>query len=46
MVVTNDCEASVGSCTLAVKAGACLSHPVFQGGEFAQEPEQISACSE
>ena len=28
-------EASVGSCTLATKAGACLSPK----GEFAQEPE-------
>ena len=28
-------EASVGSCTLATKAGECLSPK----GEFAQEPE-------
>ncbi len=30
MSVTNGCEASVGSCTLAVRAGACLSHPFFR----------------
>ena len=36
-------EASVGrSCTLATKAGACLSPK----GEFAQEPECKSECSE
>ncbi len=29
MSVTNDCEAPVRSCTLAAKAGACLSPPSF-----------------
>ncbi|MBB6040202.1 hypothetical protein HNQ46_000163 [Oribacterium sinus] len=38
----DDREASVGSCTLATKAGACLSPK----GEFAQEPECKSECSE
>ena len=33
-------EASVGSCTLAAKAGACLSHPSF-GWRVALEPERI-----
>ncbi len=32
--ITNGCEASVRSCTLATKAGTCLSHPVFWGGEL------------
>ena len=35
-------EASVGSCALATKAGACLRPKA----EFAQEPECISECSE
>ena len=35
-------EASAMSCTLATKAGACLSPK----GEFAQEPECKSECSE
>ena len=42
MHAKDDSEASVGSCTLATKAGACLSPK----GEFAQEPEWISECSE
>ena len=35
-------EASAGSCTIVTKAGACLSPK----GEFAQEPERKSECSE
>jgi len=35
-------EASVGSCTLATKAGAYLSPKC----KFAQEPEWINECSE
>ncbi|MCI5568477.1 MAG: hypothetical protein MR372_01325 [Lachnospiraceae bacterium] len=35
MHAKDDSEASVKSCTLATKAGACLSPK----GEFAQEPE-------
>ena len=42
MHANDDSEASVGSCTIATKAGACLSPQ----GEFAQEPEWISECSE
>ena len=42
MHAKDDSEASVGSCSLATKAGACLSPK----GEFAQEPEWISECSE
>ena len=42
MHAKDDSEASVGSCALATKAGACLSPQ----GEFAQEPEWISECSE
>ena len=42
MHAKDDSEASVGSCSLATKAGACLSPQ----GEFAQEPEWISECSE
>ena len=35
-------EAFYENCMLATRAGACLSPE----GEFAQEPEWISACSE
>ena len=40
MHAKDDSEASVRNCSLATKAGACLSPK----GEFAQEPKWIYSC--
>lgn len=42
MSVTNDCEAPVRSCTLAAKAGACLSPRLFFLGGVASLRKSLS----
>ena len=42
---SNNCEASVRSCTLAAKAGACLSHRFF-GGELRWSLSDSAGCGE